>query len=402
MSVLTLNGGSSTIRFAVFGDGYPLVRKLSGRVERIGLSRSTLSFRTGDQREQVRSDIDAPNVPVAARSLVDWFADEHALDGIDFAGHRIVSGGKRTRPEWVTPELLNELRGASVDDPEHLPGEIALIEAIQTRYPALRQMVCFDTDFHSEMPLVARQMAIPRRYWDGGVRRHGFHGISYAYLIEELGRLDDPAAATGLVILAHLGSGASLAAVRKGQSMDTTMGLTPASGLVMGSRSGDIDPGLPGLLARTDNMTPLQFQNMVHHQSGLLGMSETSPDMRELLTVESSDPRAHEAIELFCYQARKWIGSYAAVLGGLDTLVFTGGIGENAPEIRARICAGLAFLGIQLDPDSNRLSNGLISKPGCRVAVRVIAADEEQMIARTVLRQVHAGRSVLPVPGTSI
>jgi acetate kinase len=399
MNILTLNGGSSTIRFAIFGEGSPFVRRLSGRVDRIGLSRPTLSVRDGHREVQVRSDIDASTEPVAARSLVEWFTDQPAFEGIEFVGHRIVSGAKHTQPEWVTSELLDDLRHASVDDPAHLPGEIALIEAVQARYPHLKQLVCFDTTFHAAMPVVACQLAIPRRYWDSGVRRHGFHGISYSYLMEELRRLNDPAASVGRVILAHLGSGASLAAVRNGVSQDTSMGLTPASGLVMSSRSGDLDPGLPGLLARTEDMTPLQFQHMVHHDSGLLGISETSPDMRELLAVESHDVRAHEAVELFCYQARKWIGAFAAVLGGVDTLVFTGGIGENAPEIRNRICSGLEFLGIKLDSALNQPSRGLISVPGGRVAVRVIAADEEQMIARTVLRQVKGGPCESPLPG---
>ncbi len=386
MSILVLNGGSSTIRFAIFGEGTPLVRRLSGRIERIGLSRPTLSVREGNGELRLSFEIDAPNEPVAARSLVKWFGEQKAFEGLQFVGHRVVYGAKHTQPAWVTTSLLDDLRAASVDDPAHLPGEIALIEAIHLRYPALKQLVCFDTAFHAEMPIVARQLAIPRRYWDSGVRRHGFHGISYAYLMEELLRLDHPAAATGKIILAHLGSGASLAAVRNGHSLDTSMGLTPASGLVMGSRSGDLDPGLPGLLARTENKTPLQFQKMIHNESGLLGLSGTSSDMRELLGIEASDVRAHEAIELFCYQARKWIGAFAAVLGGLDTLVFTGGIGENAPGIRARICDGLKFLGIELNPETNKLSAGTISKSDCAVTVRVIAADEEQMIARTVRR----------------
>ena len=363
-----------------------MVRQRSGRVERIGLSRPTLAVREGNGEGQASFEIDAPNEPVAARSLVDWFDEQKVFEGLQFVGHRVVSGGMHTQPAWVTPALLEDLRNASVDDAAHLPGEIALIEAIHLRYPKLKQLVCFDTAFHANMPIVARQLAIPRRYWESGIRRHGFHGISYSFLMEELLRVDDPAAASGRIILAHLGGGASLAAVRDGQSVDTSMGLTPASGLVMGSRSGDLDPGLAGLLARIENKTPLQFQKMVQSESGLLGLSGTSSDMRELLGIETTDSRAHEAIELFCYQARKWVGAYAAILGGLDTLVFTGGIGENAPEIRARICSGLEFLGVELDPETNKLSAGLISKPGCRVAVRVIATDEEQMIARTVQR----------------
>jgi acetate kinase len=330
---------------------------------------------------------------------VDWLTGQTVFKDIEVVGHRVVFGANHTQPEWLTPELLDDLRRASVEDPAHLPGEIALMEAVAARNPALRQWVCFDTAFHSDMPIVARQLAIPRRYWDRGVRRHGFHGVSYSYLMEELRRLGDPAASAGRVILAHLGSGASLAAVLKGESQDTSMGLTTASGLVMSSRSGDLDPGLPALLARTDQMTPLQFQHMVHHESGLLGISETSPDMRELLAIEARDGRAHQAIELFCHQTRKWIGAFAAVLGGLDTLVFSGGIGENAPEIRSRICRGLGFLGVELDVASNASSEGLISIPSGRVAVRVIATDEEQMMARMILRHIGRGQAGPSLPG---
>ena len=399
MNILTLNGGSSTIRFAIFGEELPLVRRLSGRIEGIGLGQPILSFHHGDGEVQVKSDIDASTEPMAARSLVDWLTDQTVFENIEVVGHRVVFGASHTQPEWLTPELLDDLRRASVDDPAHLPGEIALMEAVAARNPALKQWVCFDTAFHSEMPMVARQLAIPRRYWDRGVRRHGFHGVSYAYLMEELRRLGDPAASAGRVILAHLGSGASLAAVLKGESQDTSMGLTTASGLVMSSRSGDLDPGLPALLARTDHMTPLQFQHMVHHESGLLGISETSPDMRELLAIEARDGRAHQAIELFCHQTRKWIGAFAAVLGGLDTLVFSGGIGENAPEIRSRICRGLEFLGIELDVASNASSGGLISIPSGRVNVRVIATDEEQMMARMILRHIGCGQAGPSLPG---
>ena len=240
------------------------------------------------------------------------------------------------------------------------------------------------------MPRVAKLLPIPRRFDAKGIQRYGFHGLSYAYLMEELARLGDPAAATGRVILAHLGNGASLAAVRDGKSMDTSMGFTPTAGLVMSTRSGDLDPGLAPYLARTEQMTTPQFYEIVNHRSGLLGVSEISSDMRDLLAQEAGDVRAAEAVALFCYQAKKWIGSFVAALGGLDTLVFAGGIGENSPLVRARICEGLSVLGIELNESRNAQSAGVISTNASRAKVRVLRTDEELMIARSVLRSCAA------------
>ena len=241
------------------------------------------------------------------------------------------------------------------------------------------------------MPRVARLLPIPRRYEAKGVQRYGFHGLSYAYLMEELARLGDPAAATGRVILAHLGNGASLAAVRDGKSIDTSMAFTPTAGLPMSTRSGDLDPGLVNYLARTEQITAAQFDHMVNHESGLLGVSETSSDMRDLLALEGSDARAADAVAMFCYQAKKWIGAFAAALGGVETLVFAGGIGEHAPLIRERICEGLVFLGIELDRARNDETGPLISPDAGRVAVRVIHTDEELMIARSVSHVLNHG-----------
>jgi acetate kinase len=236
------------------------------------------------------------------------------------------------------------------------------------------------------MPRVARLLPLPRRFDAKGVQRYGFHGLSYAYLMEELARVAGVKAANARVILAHLGNGASLAAVHEGKSIDTSMGFTPAAGLVMSTRSGDIDPGLVAYLARNDKMTAAQFDKMINQESGLLGISETSSDMRDLLAKESTDIRTAEAVALFCYSAKKWIGAYTAALGGLDTLVFAGGIGENAPPVRARICAGLDFLGVELDAARNHESAAIISTDTSRVTVRVIRTDEELMIARSTGR----------------
>jgi acetate kinase len=296
-----------------------------------------------------------------------------------------VNGGpKYYKPQRITTEMVEELRRFSPFDPDHMPEEILLTEAFHRRFPDLPQVACFDTAFHHDLPRVAQVLPIPRRYEAQGVRRYGFHGLSYAFLMEDLTRLGDPAATTGRVILAHLGNGASLAAVRDGKSMDTSMSFTPAAGVPMSTRSGDLDPGLAWYLARTEKMSAKQFNEMVNLESGLLGISETSSDMRDLLNRETQDVRAAEAVALFCYQIKKWIGAFAAALGGLDTLVFAGGIGENAPTVRARICEGLSFLGIELEEKRNVANEGMISAAASRVAVRVIRTDEERMIAKTV------------------
>jgi acetate kinase len=385
--ILTINGGSSSLKFALFERAEPSTRIRSGRVERIGGQGARwLLTGPGGAHEEDRP-VDAPDQKSAVDLVIDWLDREAGLDAIAVVGHRIVHGGNRYHEsEPVTAELVAELRKLSLIDPDHLPGEIELIEAFRNRDPALPQVACFDTGFHHNMPRVAQIVPIPRRFEAAGVRRYGFHGLSYAYLMEELARLGGPDEAHGRVVLAHLGSGASLAAVRGGSPLDTTMGFTPAAGLVMGTRSGDLDPGLVRFLTRVGPMTIDQFDSLVSHESGLLGISETSSDVRDLLAKERVDVRAAEAIEVFCYQAKKWLGALAAALGGLDTLVFAGGIGENAPEIRRRICQGLGFLGISLDEGKNESAADLISTEAGPVKVRVVRTDEEVMIARAAAR----------------
>jgi acetate kinase len=384
--VLTINGGSSSIRFAVFEAGQPLRRVLQGTLERIGSKDSALTVDDGAGAAPRRIEAAVGKTETAAGFLLNWLQAQPVFRHIDAAGHRVVHGMLHTRPELVTPKLLEALKSIIPFDPEHLPREIELIEALRARSGDLPQVACFDTAFHRNMPLVATQLPIPRRYADKGVQRYGFHGLSYTYLMQELRRLGDPAAAHGRVILAHLGSGASLAAVRDGVSVDTSMGFTPTAGLVMGTRSGDLDPGLMSFLQSTDALSAMQFETMVNHESGMLGLSETSADARDLLALESSDPRAAQALALFCYQAKKWIGSFAAVLGGVDTLVFSGGIGEHSAPLRERICAGLGFLGIDVDPAANARHEPRISTDAGRVAVRVIRTDEESVIAAATLR----------------
>lgn len=384
--ILSINGGSSSIRFALYRVGEPLERVITGKLDRIGMSGANLTFHDAAGNLHEVDNFTTTDHKSAAKSLIEWLQEQESFASVRAVGHRIVHGMHHTAPELVTQELLDELRRLSPFDPEHLPREIELIEAFRQSHPKLPQVLCFDTAFHSTMARVAKLLPIPRRFDAKGVQRYGFHGLSYAYLMEELARLGDPAATKGRVLLAHLGNGASLAAVRNGKSIDTSMGFTPTSGLVMSTRSGDLDPGLVSYLARTEQMSATQFQDMVNHASGLLGVSETSSDLRDLLARESEDVRAAEAVALFCYQAKKWIGSFAAALGGLDTLVFAGGIGENAPLIRERICGELGFLGIELDEGRNTKNATQISTDDSRVAVRVIRTDEELMIARSVIR----------------
>jgi len=280
--------------------------------------------------------------------------------------------------------MLEELQRLSPLAPRHLPEEVLLAKAFQGYFPDVPHVACFDTAFHQDLPRVAHLLPIPRRYEAQGVRRYGFHGLSYTFLMRELARLDGAASARSRTVLAHLGSGASLAAVRDGKAVDTSMGFTPTGGVPMGTRSGDLDPGLVCYLARHFDLSTADLDDMVTSKSGLLGMSETSSDMRELLAREAQDVRAKEAIAVFCYQIKKGIGAYAAALGGLDTLVFAGGIGESAPVIRKRICDGLSFLGLDLDDTQNAANAGVVSRPTGRVVVRVMKTDEERTIAQMI------------------
>jgi acetate kinase len=391
--VLTINGGSSSIKFALFEAGESLKRILEGSIERIGLPDASMRVKSVNPADSFSRIVKASDHTVAVEVLMDWIEERGDHEELAAVGHRVVHGGpKYSEPQLITAEMITELHRLSTFDPEHMPEEILLNEAFHHRFPDLAQVACFDTAFHHDLPRVAQLLAIPRRYEAQGIRRYGFHGLSYEFLMGERVRLGDPAATKGRVILAHLGNGASLAAVRDGKSMDTSMGFTPTAGVTMSTRSGDLDPGLVWYLARSEKMSAKQFNEMVNFQSGLLGISETSSDMRDLLECEAQDVRAAEAVALFCYQIKKRIGAYAAVLGGLDTLVFSGGIGENAPVIRARICEGLEFLGIEIDTKQNAGNEGVISAAAGRVVVRVMHTDEELTIARSVCRVIGLGR----------
>jgi acetate kinase len=391
-SILTINGGSSSIKFAMFESGGPLRRVLDGRIEGIGLPQGKFVVKGVGAADNFSRSIAVPDHTAAVNILMGWVQERIQRGELAAVGHRVVHGGpKFWEPQQITPEMIAELHQLSPFDPEHLPEEILLTEAFHQRFPCLPQVACFDTAFHHDMPRVARLLPIPRRYDARGVRRYGFHGLSCAFVIGELARIAGDEAAKGRGIIAHLGNGASVTAVRGGKSIDTSMSFTPTAGLPMSTRSGELDPGLSWYLFRAENVTAKQFHHMINHESGLLGVSETSSDMRDLLLRENEDVRAAEAVALFCYQAKKWICGMAGALAGLDTLVFTGGIGENAQEIRARICQGLGFLGVELDEARNKENAHIISSDASSVTVRVIRTDEELMIARSVCGILNTG-----------
>lgn len=398
--ILTVNAGSSSIKFAIFATDRGVRMTRAGRIEGIGGDGATFTLDdAAGQRVSARA-LGRLDLAGAALLLMNWVEEERLDRRLSVIGHRVVHGGPTYHtPQRLTPAVIEELRRLTPLDPQHLPQQIVLSEALGRRFPQLPQVACFDTAFHHDLPRVARVLPIPRRYEALGVRRYGFHGLSYQYLAGELARIDGAAAAPGArVIAAHLGSGASLVALRGGEPIDTSMGFTPASGVPMSTRSGDLDPGLSWYLARTEGMDARAFNDLVNFKSGLLGISETSGDMRELLACEAADHRAALAVELFCYQVKKWIGGFAAALGGLDTLVFSGGIGERSPVVRERICAGLGFLGIELDFARNAANAPLVSATAAAVRTLVIHTNEEQVIAESVCRVMGLTPGTAPTP----
>ncbi len=384
--ILTINTGSSSLKAGVYSLGASETLLLAARAERIGHSEGQLQI-TDTQGAPLLDQLGhLPDHDAALHALFAWFQGHRSGTAFDAVGHRVVHGGDRYQePQRITDDLIATLQQLVPLDPNHLPQALAAIQAARQVYPSIPQVACFDTTFHRHMPPVAQHYALPHELWDQGVRRYGFHGLSYESIMDTLRRVD-PAAAGHRVIIAHLGNGASMAAVHRGSGVDTTMGLTPTGGLVMGTRSGDLDPGVLLYLLQTQGMSPTEVNTLVNQRSGLLGISGSTADMRDLLDEESRDPRATAAIALFCYQARKFLGALAAVLGGLDTLIFTGGIGEHAAPIRARICAGMDFLGIQLDERHNAANAPIISRDDSAATVRVMPTDEDLMIARHTYR----------------
>ena len=390
--LLTINTGSSSLKAALYRMWKGATETLELRAEASRIGDRGGGLRLADARGETLDEYQdgLPDHATALDALLSRLRDR-GLDRDDLVavGHRIVHGGDRYRePQRVAPEVLADLQALAPIDPNHLPQAIAAIEAVGRAYPTVPQVVCFDTAFHSRMPRVARLYALPRALAEEGVVRYGFHGLSYEYVVGELRRVDREAA-DGRLVVAHLGNGASMAAIRGGVGLDTTMGFTSTGGLVMGTRSGDLDPSVPLFLLKEGGLTPTEVSDIVNKQAGLLGVSETSADMQDLLDREAYDGRAAEAVALFCYQAKKFLGALAAALGGLDALVFTGGIGEHAAPVRERVCESLGFLGIRLDPERNAAHAPVISSDDAAVTVRVVPTDEDLMVARHTSRLIE-------------
>jgi acetate kinase len=383
MRILTINSGSSSVKFGLFEIGQAEKLVLTGSLERIGLRAGLFQVNDAHGKTTLDEHTNLPDHEAAIKRLLKWLEKREPVKNLDAIGHRVVHGGPEySQPHRITPELIAELKELVPLAPDHLPHEIKAIRATSHAYPDLTQVACFDTSFHRHMPKLAQMVALPRHYQHEGLGRYGFHGLSYEYILQELRKEAGDKAADGRVIIGHLGNGASMAAVLDGKSVDTTMGFTPAGGLVMSTRSGDLDPGILVYLLEEKGLRPSALNDLVNQQSGLLGVSGISSDMRDLLNQEQGEPHAREAADLFCYQASKHLGALAAVLGGLDTLIFTAGIGENSPVIRWRICQNLSFLGIQLDEERNSANAPIISPEDSRVSVRVIKTNEDLMIAR--------------------
>jgi len=380
--ILTINSGSSSVKIARYAMGPDETPCFTGSLSGIGQPSGRFQVKDAGGADLVDASCELPDHAAALEFLFAWLKRTVSAHEIDAIAHRIVQGGmSHRRPQIVTPALRREMEELVPLAPDHLPHELKAIDAAGREYPEVTQVACFDTAFHRDMPAIAQRYALPNDLCAKGLVRYGFHGLSYEYIVMELRKLAGNAA-DGRLILAHLGNGASMAAVSRGRSLDTTMGLTPAGGLVMSTRPGDLDPGVELFLQQELKMDPGDVNRLLNRHSGLLGISGLTSDMQELLACASENPQAAEAVALFCYQAKKYLGALAAVLGGLDTLVFTGGIGEHAHAIRQRICDGLAFLGITVDPEKNAANAPVISPPESPVTVRVMKTDEEVMMAR--------------------
>ncbi len=382
--VLTINRGSATLKASLYETREQNELLISMAVDEA--SEGSRRLKVFDPRGATVLDrrVVVGDRESAFEQMIDWLDEHQYLPGLAAAGHRLVQGGpKHTHPERITPETLANFKNLIPLDPDHMPAAIQVIQLVARKFPGLPQVACFDTAFHGALPLVARMYALPRKLYEQGILRYGFHGLSYEYVMSELRALERTLA-NGRVIIAHMGSGASMVAVQAGKSMDTSMGFTPIEGLVMSTRSGDVDPGILLYLLQQEKIPARELSKLLNRESGLLGVSGTSGDMRTLLEKVREDTRAEEAISLFCYRAKKYVGAYAAVLGGVDVLVFAGGIGEHTPVVRKRICSGLEFLGIRLDDGRNDVNESLISSTESQVKVRIIKTNEDLMIVRHV------------------
>ena len=375
-NIITINAGSSSVKFTVYDTTGSSI--FSGEIKNIGLENTNFKVNDKENNQILSEEVEASSHAEATKLLTDWITKNLNNDEISAIGHRVVHGG----PDYCSPividdQVLNNLTKLIPLDPDHLPVEIELINALKQVFPKAIQVACFDTAFHHDMPAVAQLLPIPKYLRDKGLKRYGFHGLSYEYIMSQLASQNLNA---GKVVVAHLGSGSSLAAIKDGRSIDTTMGLSPAGGLIMSTRSGDIDPSLAVYLARYENFDAEQLSDLFNNKSGLLGLSGESADMKYLIEIEDTNPDAKNAVDMFCYQVKQFIGSYAATMGGIDRLVFTGGIGEAAPKIRQRVCESLQFLGIDIDESLNQAGEQKISSGSSRVPVFIIPTDESKSI----------------------
>jgi acetate kinase len=391
--ILVINAGSSSIKLDVF-IANPTTQEsekfLTAALNGIGLPKGKFSYKHAQSDKQT-IEIEASDFDAAIAVITDWLNESKLLGSITAIGHRIVHGGAAyTAPVIIDERFIAYLRTSMNLDPEHIPAELALITSLQELLPDTPQIACFDTAFFAELPRIAQLLTIPKKYQLVGMRRYGFHGLSYTYLSETFGAIAGEDARKGRVIYAHLGSGSSLAAMKDGKPIDTTMGFTPASGIIMSTRAGDIDPGISRYLELQHGLTPDQYSHMINFESGLLGVSGISADMYTLIQKEETEPTASEAVQLFVYQTQKTIGAFSAVLGGLDSLVFSGGIGEQSSILRNRICSGLAFLGVSLNSAQNDNHEFLISDSQSKVGVHVIPTDESAVILKQVIQTIQA------------
>lgn len=382
INVLAVNSGSSSLKYALYNIGRDEKLILSGAINGISSRTGRFYINDGNNNVLINESLRISNHEIAVVKLLRWLKKNDYLNNLDAVGHRVVHGGPRYfQPLPVSSNLLEKLHDLISISPDHLPQELKVIKTIDQYHPDIKQVVCFDTTFHRNMPELAQLYALPRTLKDEGLIRYGFHGLSYEYVLEELKKRIGNDAANGRIVVAHLGSGASMAAINRGKGIETTMGFTPTGGLMMSTRSGDLDPGVILYLLRQKNLSPVEVTEMVNKNAGLLGVSKISGDMKELLEMKKN-PDAVEAVNMFCYQAKKFLGSLIAVLGGLDSLVFTGGIGENSPPIRKRICENMEFFGIHLNADRNKENAAVISDDNSTVTVRVIKTNEQIMVAR--------------------
>ncbi|HUO33736.1 MAG TPA: acetate/propionate family kinase [Candidatus Acidoferrum sp.] len=378
--ILSLNSGSSSLKFGLFEVSEEDPRRIyAGAVEGIGAANGHFWVRSADGRTLQENRSPVPDQDSALRTVARLILDG-SLPSPQAIGHRVVHGGPNLREhQRITPQVIAELERISVLAPLHVPVQLRLIRLTESHFPAVPQFACFDTAFHRTLTEEAARFPLPDSFWSAGVRRYGFHGLSCESILHDLGSSAPPR-----LIIAHLGSGASVTAVFDGKSVDNTMGLTPTGGIVMGTRPGDLDPGVFLYMLRAAQIQPESLEALLDRQSGLLGISGFSNDMKQLRA--SSDPRAKLAIDIFCRSVKKSIGAFVAILGGLDTLVFAGGVGENDPASRRQICQGLEAFGIALDEPKNANSLSIISSDDSRATLRIQHSDEEIQIARQTAR----------------